>query len=368
MNKSSKRITFFTISLVILLLFVWRGSVTKKGPTSTEIFQPASAQAFNPSPEPIQTTRAIPSETAAAIDTSIPATKIPESQQKIRAIMETYGHVDEKYLNESYWIKMANDIATEGPANRCTAFEFHGDNYSFYGGAYSMTPESFISQMDYLMSNNYHFVTGPELVGFLEGWLDLPKKCVILTTDSGSGSIHSMPRIIADFQALEAKYGYTPHMQSFIWTMGMAEEESSRCIDDLCWKEFRKYVESGYFTFGSHSQRHADFSTFTESETIWDLSTNIQKIKENLGLQVYGITWPLEACSPYPKILNDLGFKYAYGGWTRGMDQNFTYQSDPMPLCLPRLFPPNPWGVSGRPNEKTLKEILDSAEIISPLK
>lgn len=298
------------------------------------------------------------------------ATPVPESenQKRIRAIMVTYGHVDEKYLTTEYWSKMDADIASQGPANRCLALEFHGDNYNFYDGSYSMTPESFMDQMTYLMENNYHFVTGPEELGFLEGWLRLPARCVILTTDSGAGSIHSMPRIIEDFQTLEAKYGYTPHMQSFIWTFGMTAEESSRCADNLCWLEFQKYLDSGYFTFGSHSQRHADFSTFSREETLWDLKTNQDKIKANLGLTVYGITWPLEACSPYPDILAKLGFKYAYGGWTRGMAQNYTYQSDNMPLCLPRLFPPNPDGYSGRPSGVMFPEMLRSMELVSPLK
>lgn len=298
------------------------------------------------------------------------ATPVPESeaQQKIRAIMVSYGKVDEKYLTPDYWTKMEADLAFQGPANRILALEFHGDNYNFYGGAYSMTPESFMEQMTYLMANNYHFVTGPELIGFLEGWLNLPVRSVILTTDSGYGSLHSMPRIIADFQILEAQYGYTPHMQSFIWTYGMAADESIACKNDICWSEYRKYLDSGYFTFGSHSQRHADFSTFSREETLWDLQTNQEKIKANLGVTVYGITWPLEACSPFLDILTSLGFKYAYGGWTRGMAQNFTYERDSMPFCLPRLFPPNPWGISGRPDGSTLKEMLASAELINPLK
>lgn len=319
-----------------------------------------TAVAEDPPPAPATT---VPPETSTP-------TLVPESeaQQKIRAIMVSYGQVDEKYLTTEYWTKMSADIASQGPANRILALEFHGDNYNFYGGAYSMTPESFMEQMAYLMENNYHFVTGPELVGFLEGWLQLPVRSIILTTDSGYGSLHSMPRIIADFQVLEARYGYPPHMQSFIWTYGMASDESIACKDDICWSEYRKYLDSGYFTFGSHSQRHADFSTFSREETLWDLSTNIEKIKANLGVQVYGITWPLEACSPYLDILTNLGFKYAYGGWTRGMAQNFTYQGDDLPFCLPRLFPPNPWGISGRPDGSTFEEMLVSAELINPLK
>lgn len=49
--------------------------------------------------------------------------------------------------------------------------------------------------MRWLMENNYHFVTGAEMLGYLEGWLDLPK-IYFLTSDSGQGSDKSMGRII----------------------------------------------------------------------------------------------------------------------------------------------------------------------------
>lgn len=305
-------------------------------------------------------------------ETLVPtATPAPESeaQQKIRAIMEAYGKVDEKYLTEAYWTKMAADIKVQGPANRILTLEFHGDNYNMYDGNYSMTPESFYSQMEYLMANNYHFVTGPETLGFLEGWLPLPARSVILTTDSGGGgSLASFPRIIADFQTLEAKYGYTPHLQSFIWTFAMEPKNSVRCKDDICWNSFRVYRDSGYFTFGSHTETHADFSTFDRETTTWDLKTNVGRIHDELGLNVYSLTWPFEVCSPYPDLVRQAGIKFAFGGNTRGLKQNFTYFQDPSPFCLPRLFPPNPDGYSGRPRGQSLEDMLSSAELLNPLK
>ncbi len=328
-------------------------------------------------PITIDTAQPQSTESATPVATIIPPTQtlaptstpVPEAQQKIRAIMEAYGQVDEKYLTEAYWAKMEADLAFQGPANRILTLEFHGDNYNMYDGSYSMTPESFYSQMEYLMANNYHFVTGPETLGFLEGWLPLPARSVILTTDSGGGgSLASFPRIIADFQALEAQYGYTPHMQSFIWTFAMEPKNSIRCKDDICWNSFRVYRDSGYFTFGSHTETHADFSTFDRSTTTWDLTTNITRIHDELGLNVYSLTWPFEVCSPYADIVRQVGIKFAFGGNTRGLKQNFTYFQDPSPLCLPRLFPPNPDGYSGRPRGQSLEDMLSSAELINPLK
>lgn len=335
-----------TPSVIFTPTVIARNEVTRQSSTETAPVLPTSTLVPTATVEPTQ----IPSPTP-----------IPEAQQKIRAIMEAYGKVDEKYLTQAYWSKMASDIADYGPAKRIVTLEFHGDNYSMYGGAYSMTPDSFTEQMDYLMKNNFHFATGPETVGFIEGWLQLPARTVILTSDSSGKSImESFPRILQLFKSLEAKYGYSPHFQSYIWTLGM-DDDPKGFPKGYIWAKYAEYRDSGYFTFGSHTESHGDFSKFTLQQTKADLETNMQKISLNLGLHIYAITWPFEACSPYPQLLTDLGIKYAYGGWTRSLTQLFTYQNDNMPLCLPRLFPPNPDGGSGRPTGKTLQDLLSSA-------
>lgn len=356
-----KKVLLLLISVLIVSLFACAR------PNQSPDAAPATAVATQVVVPQVIASTAVPTfEPLPTVQVIVPTvapvpTAVSESRQRIRAVMESYGQVDEKYLSDAYWAKMDADIATYGPAKRILTLEFHGDDYFFYKGSYSMTQEAFISQMDYLMANNYHFVTIPETLGFLEGWLQLPARSIILTTDSGAGSMNSMPRIIADFQLLEAKYGYTPHMQSYIWSQGMSPDESLRCANDICWQSFRTYRDSGYFTFGSHTEYHTDFSKMTKEETDWDLTTNTKKIRDNLGLNVISLTWPFEACSPFPKVLAKVGIKFAFGGWTRGILQDYTYQNDDMPLCLPRLFPPNPDGFSGRPDGKTFPEMLDQA-------
>lgn len=349
-----------TIFTFLVFLFLISACSTPAVPTvpvvASETLQPTLAPV-------IPTVTPIPTLEPTAIPTLTPSpTPIPQAQQKIRAIMESYGKVDEKYLSASYWDRISQNIAKYGAAKRILCLEFHGDNYSMYGGAYSMTPESFADQMDYMMKNDYHFVTGPETIGFLEGWLQLPARSVILTTDSSAASMSSMPRVIDIFSKLEAKYGYPPHIQSFIWTQGMDPSQSDRCKGDVCWQAYRVYRDSGYITFGTHTESHSDFSLFTSAQTEKDLTESLTKIKDNLGLTVYAITWPYEACSPHLDLLTQLGIKYAYGGWTRSLTQLYTYERDNMPLCLPRLFPPNPDGGSGRPKGLTLKELLSSAQ------
>lgn len=304
-----------------------------------------------------------PTSTIVPTSTFTPTPPIYETQrQKIHQIMLTYGSVDEYYLSDQYWNKLQDDVSSQGKANRILTLEFHGDNYWMYDGSYSMTPEAFAEQMDWLMKNNYHFVTIHETEGYLEGWLDLPVKSIILTTDSGGGSKNSLARITQVFKNLDQKYGYRPHMQSYIWTNGMFPEETITCVDNSCWQAFYQAKDSGYFTFGTHTQTHRDFSKLTLEETFWDIGTSRTKIKENLDINVYALTWPFESCTPYEEQLRDFGITIGYGGWSKPITNAFTEASDTMSLCLPRLFPPNSEGFSGRPVGLTLEQMLDNAK------
>jgi len=301
------------------------------------------------------------------VPTTVPTNVVPEKVLKIREIMEQYGHVDEKYLTESYWTQLDSMVEKYGPAQRIVPFEFHGDNYNFEG-ACNMTPEKFEELMRYLLDHEVHFVTGPELVGFLEGWLELPARSIILTSDSGRSSKDSFSRIIPLFQRLEAEYGVSPHMMSFIWTDGMTEAETMACKDDFCWQLFRDVIDSGYFTIGSHTETHRHFNEVTLSDTRWDLTQASSEIYDNLGVNVYGITWPFENCSPYNPLLEELGYKFAFGGWTRQTTMLYVYAEDNMPLCLPRLFAPNTDGYSSRPVGMTIDDLLSTAMEDVPLK
>lgn len=288
-------------------------------------------------------------------------------RQKIRTIMENYGRVDEKYLSDAYWQRLSLAIDKYGPAQRILTLEFHGDTYNM-GSFYIMTPESFETQMRYLLDNDYHFVTGPELVGFLEGWLRLPARSIILTTDSGSGSVNSFARITALFSKLEAEYGVSPHLNSFIWTQDMTPDENYKCPNDSCWQFYRDAVQTGFFTFGTHTETHRDFGTLTYQDTNWDIGESIEEIQDALGLTVYSLSWPFEVCTPYSELMTSLGIRYAFGGYTRDRNQLFAYTADNMSLCLPRLFPPNPNGLSGRPVGLTLEQMLQEATQNVPLK
>lgn len=309
---------------------------------------------------PTPTLYPTPTETPTVIPTPTP---IWDSQRAgVRLIMEKYGFIEEYYLTDEYWSTLYNRIDNYGVAEKIVALEYHGNNYSMYDGAYSLNPDAFYKQIEYLMENQYHFVTLHELKGFLDGWLDLPKRSIILTTDSGYTSQESFESIITQFSELELIYGYKPHMQSYVWTKGMTQEESSVCKENACWKSFLKAKDSGFFTFGTHSETHPQFEFKTVDFLKEDLGISTEKIRENTGLNVYAITWPHESCSWDLEALDEIGIEIGFGGLSKYTSDAFVYKNDQMYNCLPRLFPPNGGGYSSRPYGFTLEDILNAQE------
>ncbi len=244
-------------------------------------------------------------------------------------------------------------IEKYGVATKILSLEFHGDNYNMYDGAYTMNPNTFEWMMNWFKNNEVWSLNQDELIGYLDGTMNMPARSVILTTDSGNTSLESLPRMIPVLQ-------YTGmHFISLIWTRNMLESETSKCKYDSCWKTFEDALKSGVYSFGTHTESHGDFSTFTLEKGLDDILQSKQEIENRLGINVKVLSWPFEACPVWGHELKNYGIEAAFGGNIRFIKENTVYPEDPARYCLPRLLPPNAGSrVSGRPNGMTLYEMM----------
>ncbi len=317
-------------------------------PTSTATLQPPTELPT----QPPTTITPLPQPTPSATVELTNGT----AREHITARMRAYGDVQDAYLSDDYWQQLEARLARCGSAQDILTLEFHGDSYNMYDGRYSMNPQVFRAQVEYLMQQDYHFATLHEVEGFVQGWLALPSCSVILTTDVSDEHAASLLSIASTFADLEAQYGYAPHMIAFIWTGAMA---SGVCWGGGCWEDLNEALETGYFTFGTHSDSHQDFGQITPAEQTEDLQRSIHDMQAEMGLTPYALAWPFETCSAYPDTISSLGITLAWGGVTKPMEQNFTSWLDPRPLCLPRMLPPNIEGISMRPPGYTLQQMLE---------
>jgi hypothetical protein len=240
-----------------------------------------------------------------------------------------------------------------GTATKALPLEFHGDHYWFYDGAYSMDPETFVWMMEWFRDNEVWPLSASELLGFLDGNLQLPARSVILTTDSGAASMDSIDRMIPVLKDTGM------HFISLIWTMQMTAEETAACPDNLCWDKFNWAMDEGVFSIGTHSEYHLPMAEKDQDFGYRDLSQSIAEIKTNMGIHPEILSWPNESCPSWQDtLLPTLGLKAAFGGRSRPLGECAVYANDPLRYCLPRLFPPNRQDrLSGRPPGMSLEEM-----------
>lgn len=323
-------------------------------PTPTEaLISPTPSEPLPVEPTATATATAVPSPTVGSLE------NLPEQWSPILQRMQSYGQVQEYYLSHDYRTRLGGMIEAQGMSRQILSLELHGDNYSMFEERYSLTPEIFYSQVEYLITEGYHFATIHEVEGFVYGWFPLPAKTVILTTDISSQTVNSLTSITRTFATLEQQYGVKPHMIVYPWTGDMLERPGIACEGDSCWQALRDARDSGFFTFGAHSQTHLDFSTVGYEQLETDWLTSRQSMLNNLGLNVYSLAWPFEVCVQDTQTMLDMGFTIGWGGVTKPIRQNYTAWQDPAPLCLPRMFPPAISGVSMRPEGLTWQQMLD---------
>jgi peptidoglycan/xylan/chitin deacetylase (PgdA/CDA1 family) len=245
-------------------------------------------------------------------------------------------------------------IKMQGPATRAPALEFHGDSYTLAGGRYSMVPETFEYLMAWFHDHDVWAMTAEEVVGFINGTMQMPARSVILTTDSGNTSQDSLARMIPVLERTGM------HFISFIWTQNMASGEHDICNNDSCWEAFREARDAGVFTFGTHTESHRDFATLNEEEGLRDILQSTREIEDNLGIFPDLISWPFESFPDWAGILEDFGFEGGFAGNSRfAMVNNVVLFNEPRRWSLPRVLPPNPVTlVSGRPSGLSIDEMM----------
>ncbi len=217
-----------------------------------------------------------------------------------------------------------------------------------------MNPETFEYLMEWFQKNDVWAMTADEVVGFINGTMEMPARSVILTTDSGNTSQGSLSRMIPVLQQTGM------HFISFIWTENMEPSEHDLCAGNRCWEAFQEALESGVFSFGTHTESHRDFANLTYDQGIQDILQSTMEIEDNIGIRSKLLSWPFESYPGWASQLEDHGFEGGFAGNSRfAMAYNVVLFNEPMRWSIPRVLPPNPGTLtSGRPSGLTIEEMM----------
>lgn len=121
------------------------------------------------------------------------------------------------------------------------------------GGKMVVSPANFALQLDWLARNDYHVVKLSQLVAYLEGKEQLPKRSVVITIDDGYESVHryALP--------LLRKHGFAATL--FVYT------DFIGAGDALSWAQLQELSASGLVDIQAHSKSHRNLIERTAGET-----------------------------------------------------------------------------------------------------
>ncbi|PVV22824.1 MAG: hypothetical protein B6D74_09050 [gamma proteobacterium symbiont of Ctena orbiculata] len=129
-----------------------------------------------------------------------------------------------------------------------------------------VTPAMFRKQMEYLDKNNYRVIPLNDLVGFLKGEKQLPKRAVVLTIDDGHRSIYKEA-----FPILK-EYGYPATV--FVYSDYLNN-------GGLKTRELEAMKKSGLISIQPHSKTHSNLTVRQAGES---LSQYQRRVRQEVSL------------------------------------------------------------------------------------
>jgi len=150
-----------------------------------------------------------------------------------------------------------------------------------------MPRDSFVAQMEYLKSNNYHVISLADLLGFLTASKPIPPRAVVITVDDGFRSGYDIA-----YPILKA-YGFRATF--FIYTDFVGGGRS------LTWAAMNEMRTSGMIDIQSHSKTHTSFTPAVgEAETTAAYAARIKSeidppqvlLERQLGSAVRELAYP----------------------------------------------------------------------------
>ena len=186
-------------------------------------------------------------------------------------------------------------------------------------GDYSITPEEFEEDLQYLKENGYHTITMSELIDFINGKTVLPDKPIILTFDDGYFSDYKYVYPLLKEYDMKAVFSVIGHI-----TDEYTEEGRQDILyPHILWSMIIEMVESGHAELQNHGydihgqsggvrgakQRSGESDDEYKERLSADLSLFQARALEMIGEMPTTFTYPSGAYSPTSDdILRSLGF------------------------------------------------------------
>lgn len=181
---------------------------------------------------------------------------------------------------------------------------------------WTVQPESFVAQLDYLKAHEFETISFERLVGFFDAKADIPKRPIILTFDDGY---------------LDAYTTVFPLLRDRGMTGTFFPPIPSPEVPRIKWEHMLEMAAAG-MEFGSHTITHVNLTSLSPEDALRQLQVSKMMLEEELKRPVISISYPFGGLNATViEIAKEAGYRVGVGlccGY---------YIDSASPLHLPRI-------------------------------
>ncbi len=175
---------------------------------------------------------------------------------------------------------------------------YHHIGYSLKDSEYTVAPDDFANQMNYLYMHGYRTITVEQLTQAIYFGAQLPSRPILLTFDDGSETIYT------EALPVMQTYGFTGTAYIVYNYIG-----AGRFMDKI---QIRALYEAGW-EIGSHGISHLDLTTRPGKQED-EIVSSRQRLESYLGVPIRSFAYPFGAYdSNALKLVNLAGYIAAMG-------------------------------------------------------
>lgn len=150
---------------------------------------------------------------------------------------------------------------------------------------WTVAPEQFAAQLDYLQERGFHTITFKQLVEFFDEGAPLPTKPALLTFDDGW---------IDDYTVAFPELAKRGMVGNFFPPTQYVDAGGKLLMD---WDQVLEMDRAG-MEFGGHTVSHADLTKINLHEVRRQLTVSKAKMEEKLGHTTYAFSYPFGSFNP----------------------------------------------------------------------
>jgi peptidoglycan/xylan/chitin deacetylase (PgdA/CDA1 family) len=161
---------------------------------------------------------------------------------------------------------------------------------------YSVAPEAFEQQMDWLVAHGWHSISTDAWVGYLEGQ-PLPPRPMMITIDDGYREVYTVAHPVFERTGLRpVLFVVIAYMQNSGY---------------LSWEHLRELVAAGY-TVGAHSYDHTNLRELAVADLQHQIADPKNELERELGITISAYCYPYGSYSDaIIAVLREQGYRTA---------------------------------------------------------